>query len=63
MSPAQLVMPVGILAFAALISAVATGLAIFKFRVRWVKMQWHAWSAYAAITLAIVHVILIKLFY
>lgn len=63
MSPAQFVMPVGMLAFAALVSAVVTGLAIFKFHVRWVKMRWHAWSAYAAIVLAITHVVLIKLFY
>jgi hypothetical protein len=51
----------GMLAFIALIFAFVTGLMIFKFHVKQIKMKWHIWSAIAALVFATIHVALIML--
>jgi hypothetical protein len=62
MSPAQFIVPSGILAFASLLGAALTGLAIFKLNIAWVNMKWHIWLAGSALTFGVIHVALIKLF-
>ncbi|MFH0839496.1 MAG: hypothetical protein V1883_00570 [Candidatus Omnitrophota bacterium] len=52
----------GILAFLSLVLAVTTGLMIFRFHVKGVKMEWHVWSAVATLVFAVLHVTLIVLY-
>lgn len=63
MAPAQLVVPLGIMTFAFLLVTMATGLAIFHFRVSWVRIQWHVWSAVITLVLAVSHATLVIFFY
>ena len=51
----------GILAFLSFIAAATTGVAIFKFHVKWVNMKWHMYSAAAALVFAVTHVVLVML--
>lgn len=52
----------GILAFISLILAATTGLMIFKFHVKQVKMKWHILFATSALIFALLHVVLIILY-
>ena len=63
MTPAQLVVPLGIVTFICLLVTMATGLAVFRFNVSWVRIQWHVWSAVVTLVLAVAHAALVIFFY
>lgn len=49
------IVPLGIATYTSLVMTAATGLMVFKFHVKWVKMKWHIWFAVLTIILASMH--------
>ena len=50
-----LIKPLGILTYMSLIATIATGVLIFKFHVKWIKMKWHIRFAILTLILATIH--------
>ena len=51
----KIIIPLGISTYISLLITIATGLMIFKFHVKWVKMKWHIWFAVLTVILATIH--------
>ncbi len=51
----ELLAPLGAASYIALVTAFLTGLLIFKFHARWVKLKWHIWAGILAIIFASLH--------
>lgn len=63
MSPAQFVVPTGIAALASLLTAVFTGLGLFKFNLSWIKMSWHVAAGVSTLVFGLIHAALVMFFY
>jgi len=55
----EIIKPLGILAYVALMFAFFTGVAKFKFHVRWINIKWHIWLGVIAVVLASIHAIIV----
>ncbi len=55
MSVASFIVPLGIAGYSCLFLAVLSGLLMFKFRVRWIKLAWHIRIGFLALILATLH--------
>ena len=54
-----LIIPLGIIAYSLLLLSFITGLLLFKFHVRWIKINWHISLAILAVILASLHAFLV----
>ena len=63
MSVGELTVPLGIISYVFLFLAVASGLLKFKFKVRWIKADWHMWLGSAALGLATAHALIVLMYY
>ena len=52
----ELIVPLGISTYTALLLTILSGAAIFKFHIKWVNMKWHMWLAVLTLILASIHV-------
>ncbi|HNX82297.1 MAG TPA: hypothetical protein PKL77_09145 [Candidatus Omnitrophota bacterium] len=55
----KLIVPLGIAGYSCVFLAVLTGLLIFQFHLRWIKLKWHIWLGFAAFILATLHAALV----
>ena len=51
----KIIVPLGILTYAGLISTVLSGVLFMKFHVRWLSLKWHAALAILTVLLASLH--------
>jgi hypothetical protein len=51
----ELLGPLGIAGYTALIVAFLTGILKFKFHVKWINMKWHVWAGILAMIFASLH--------
>ena len=51
----NLIVPMGILTYVSLVLAAATGFAIFKFHIKWVKLKLHIFFAVLALIFGALH--------
>ena len=63
MSPAQFVVPTGIAALVSLLTAVLTGLGIYKFNLYWIRMSWHVAAGLCTLVFGLAHAVLVMLCY
>jgi hypothetical protein len=55
MSLGSLIVPLGISTYILLLVTIATGLLVFKFHVKWVKIKWHVWVGVLTLLLGTLH--------
>lgn len=52
----ELIIPLGISTYTVLLLTILSGIAIFKFHIKWVNMKWHILLAVLTLVLASIHV-------